>query len=127
MCFLKGNKLKKDYKWTRIACVLFSVYYLVCINSSKINSSKRFILNINNNIDNLLQYLWSITMFEYDHESRSFVWPWNIVINPLLLWDKFWYYLQLTSGLNLIDVKLREYQEKYNFSFILLSFCYKML
>lgn len=26
MCFLKANKLKKDYKWIRIACVLFSVY-----------------------------------------------------------------------------------------------------
>lgn len=85
---------------------------LVCthINPSKINSSKRFISNINNNIDNLLQYflffIWNITIFEYDHELCSFVWPWNIVINSLL-WDKFWYYLQLTNDLNLIDVKLR--------------------
>lgn len=85
----------------------FSVF--TRINPSKINLSKRFISNINNNIDNLLQYLWNIIIFEYNHKLCSFVWPWNIEINPLLFWDKFWYYLQLTSDLNIINVKLLEY------------------
>lgn len=59
------NRLKKDCKWTKVARIMESSLLCTRINRSKINSSKRFISSINNNIDNLLQYLWSITMFEY--------------------------------------------------------------